>query len=35
MQPEYAGRPWMLWTTNAMFKSEASANALRWVVVSR
>jgi lysozyme len=35
MQPEYAGRPWMLWTANAMLKSEASANALRWVVVSR
>jgi lysozyme len=35
MQPEYAGRPWMLWTANAMLKSEASDNALRWVVVSR
>ena len=35
MLPEYAGRPWTLWTANAMLKSEASASALRWVVVSR
>lgn len=35
MQPEYAGRPWTLWTANAMLDSEASASALRWVVVSR
>ncbi|MBX9645408.1 MAG: glycoside hydrolase family 25 protein [Novosphingobium sp.] len=35
MLPEYAGRPWTLWTANAMLNSEASANALRWVVVSR
>ena len=35
MQPEYAGRPWTLWTANSMLSSEASATALRWVVVSR
>jgi lysozyme len=35
MLPEYAGRPWALWTANTMLDSEASTSALRWVVVSR
>lgn len=35
MQPEYAGRPWTLWTANPSLQSEASVNALRWLVVSR
>ena len=33
--PDYAGRPWMLWTANAMLDSEASDGALRWVVVGK
>lgn len=32
-QPEYAGRPWMLWTANSAYQSEALATPLRWVVV--
>ena len=32
-QPEYAGRPWRLWTANRFLRSEASAGAVRWVVV--
>lgn len=32
-QPDYAGRPWMLWTANAGLAGEASEGALRWVVV--
>jgi lysozyme len=34
-QPEYAGRPWMLWTANGMLDSEASDQPLRWVVVGK
>ncbi len=34
-QPDYAGRPWMLWTANAMLDSAASDEPLRWVVVGR
>ena len=34
-QPEYAGRPWMLWTANPMLDSEASDEPLRWVVVGK
>ncbi len=34
-QPEYAGRPWMLWTANGMLDSAASDDPLRWVVVGR
>lgn len=32
-EPDYAGRPWTLWTANAMLRSDASARPLRWVVV--
>ncbi len=31
--PEYAGRPWVLWTANSDLHSEASDHPLRWVVV--
>lgn len=30
--PDYAGRPFTLWTANAMLQTEASEGALRWVV---
>lgn len=33
LQPDYAGRPWTLWTANAHLRTEASSSALRWVVV--
>ncbi|MFV0644009.1 MAG: glycoside hydrolase family 25 protein [Sphingomonadaceae bacterium] len=32
-QPDYAGRPWVLWTANEALRSEASEQPLRWVVV--
>ncbi len=32
-QPDYAGRPWTLWSANPMLKSEAADGPLRWVVV--
>jgi lysozyme len=31
-QPDYAGRPWTLWTANSALRSEASETPLRWVV---
>jgi lysozyme len=31
-EPDYAGRPWTLWTANAMLWSDASARPLHWVV---
>ncbi|AKH42759.1 lysozyme [Altererythrobacter atlanticus] len=33
MQPDYAGRPWTLWTANSSLRTAASPDALRWVVV--
>jgi lysozyme len=33
IQPDYAGRPWMLWSANSALTSEASEAPLRWVVV--
>lgn len=33
LQPDYAGRPWTLWTANSALRSEASAVPVRWVVV--
>ena len=33
--PDYAGRPWMLWTANSMLDSAAADTALRWVVVGK
>ena len=32
-EPDYAGRPWTIWTANAAFRSEAAATPLRWLVV--
>jgi lysozyme len=32
-QPDYAGRPWTLWTANSALANEAGAGDLRWVVV--
>ncbi|RIV92856.1 lysozyme [Aurantiacibacter xanthus] len=32
-QPDYAGRPWTLWTANAHLHSALAAEPLRWVVV--
>lgn len=34
-QPDYAGRPWTLWSASTMFKSEAAEGPLNWVVVQR
>jgi len=31
--PEYAGRPWTLWTANSQLRSEAGPTPVRWVVV--
>ncbi len=35
VQPDYAGRPWTLWTANAALVTEAGGEPLRWVVVQR
>lgn len=32
-QPDYAGRPWALWTANGALANEAGEGTLRWVVV--
>ena len=32
-QPEYAGRPWTLWTANTHLVTDAGEEPLRWVVV--
>jgi len=32
-QPDYAGRPWTLWTVNGALATEAAASPLRWMVV--
>jgi lysozyme len=32
-QPDYAGRPWTLWTANEALANEADGVNLRWVVV--
>ncbi len=32
-QPDYAGRPWTLWTANSSLRTEASSLPLRWVVL--
>lgn len=34
-QPDYAGRPWTLWTGNSALVTEAADEPLRWVVVQR
>lgn len=33
LQPDYAGRPWTLWTANSALANEAGSEPLRWVVV--
>lgn len=33
LQPDYAGRPWTLWTATRYLRGEGSEGALRWVVV--
>lgn len=33
VEPVYGGRPWMLWTANTGFETEAAPGPLRWVVV--
>jgi lysozyme len=32
-QPDYAGRPWTLWTANRALRTEAGDTPVRWVVV--
>lgn len=32
-EPDYASRPWLMWTANRWYKSEAADRALRWAVV--
>ena len=32
-QPDYAGRPWTLWTANSRLRTEAGPLPLRWVVI--
>ena len=32
-QPDYAGRPWTLWTANSSLRTEASDTPVRWVVL--
>lgn len=32
-QPDYAGRPWTLWTANSALATEAGDEPVRWVVV--
>ena len=32
-EPEYAGRPWALWTANSALETEAGSAPLHWVVV--
>ena len=33
LQPDYAGRPWTLWTANASYRNEAGETPVRWVVL--
>lgn len=33
LQPDYAGRPWTLWTANGALRTEASDEPVRWVVL--
>ncbi len=32
-QPEYAGRPWSLWTANSALQTNAQDAPVRWLVV--
>ena len=33
LQPDYAGRPWTIWTATTHLRADGSDNALRWVVL--
>lgn len=33
LAPDYAGRPWVMWTANSRLRSPAADQRLRWVVV--
>lgn len=33
MQPDYAGRPWTLWTANSNLQLDVASEGLRWLVV--
>lgn len=33
LQPDYAGRPWTLWTANTAYRNEGSETPVRWVVL--
>ncbi len=32
-EPDYASRPWLMWTANRWYRTEAADGPLRWVVV--
>ena len=32
-QPDYAGRPWTLWTANAALRTAAGPEPVQWVVI--
>lgn len=34
-RPDYAGRPWLLWSANSQLVTEASEQPIEWVVVQR
>ena len=34
-RPDYAGRPWLLWSANSQLVSEASPEPIEWAVVQR
>ncbi len=34
-RPDYAGRPWLLWSANSALVSEVSAEPIEWVVVQK
>ena len=33
LEPDYAGRPWTLWTANSRLRNPANGETMRWVVV--
>lgn len=33
VEPDYAGRPWTLWTVNSRLRNPANGEKMRWVVV--
>lgn len=32
-EPDYAGRPWTIWTANSVYETDAARAPLRWLVV--